>query len=201
MGACTICAVLSAQTPTADHVSGLTLTRRLLVGHTFGELHGELEAGTYDYLPRGELVLALFDLGSGLTPFERDSLILVALNRPGQPSVRELSVNTLLSHFTELQDPLLRSQVLRHAADLALSGTEAAVLQSADRIGSLLQSTAGPESSGYEAEAMAIADIAPGYPSYALAELLRVIAQFSRDRRIVDSCRAAARIILQNLPD
>jgi len=184
-----------------------------LASRSFSNLYFSLQTGSYDAFPQADLVAALFQNESGLTDQEREALVEQLLIRTyevggvssageaGEAGETARSVTTVvLRRFRALGEPSLRARLLTAASELDLPGTEAVVLQSAARMASVLEEDgSGRSSQGYEVEAMALAAVAPHYPSTALAELLRTIAAQSGDRRVVSATRNAARLILTSL--
>ncbi len=186
-------------------ISGLPLLSEIvqydLAGREFSDLYASLRSGHYDAFPQEDLLWALFYSEGGLTDWEREALIEQVLIRASGVSGGEERAGSvvaiILNWFDLLRASSLRARVLEGAGELNLIGTEAAVLSSAQHLSSMLQQDDSRTiAQGYEVEAMALAAAAPRYPSTVLAELLRVIACRSGDRRVVSATRNAARLIL-----
>ncbi|MCK4515389.1 MAG: hypothetical protein KAU31_09040 [Spirochaetaceae bacterium] len=177
-----------------------------IAGREFSDLYASVRSGHYDAFPQEDLLWAVLGNESGLTDAQREALIeqlLVRESRLSGTGERAGSVVTIvLNRFDLLSEPSLRARVLARAGELNLIGTEAAVLHSARHLSSMLQRDGNRSTvQGYEVEAMALAAVAPRYPSTVLAELLRIIAGQSGDKRVVLAIRNAARLILLSPED
>jgi hypothetical protein len=172
-----------------------------LATRSFSELYAAIRAGQYDPFDQGDLVGSIFGTGPRMTELEREALVEQVFIRANDGTATqeksELVTVVLLERFATLQTPTLRARVLGRVDDLGIDGAEEAVLHSAERLSAMLRGY-GERGivQGYEVEAIALAAAAPAYPSTALAELLRVIAMYSSDRRVVAAARDAAREIL-----
>ena len=172
-----------------------------LATRDFSELYAAIRAGQYDPFDQQDLVRSILGTGPGMTAREKEALLeqlFIRVNDGGVAEDRVRSVTAvLLERFAMLETPTLRARVLRRAGELGAAGTEQAVLQSAESLSAMLAGHADlVVVEGYELEATTLAAVAPGYPSTALAELLRIIAMHSTDRRVVTASRDAARQIL-----
>lgn len=192
-------------------ISGSPSVSRIVQYHLafeqFSDLYTAVRSGYYDAFPQQDLLRALLGTEGGLTRMQREILIEQLLIRaypmdraPGMSPVEDsvsVAISLVLHQFDQLRDSGLRARVLATSSELNIVGTEAAVLHSARHISEMLQrNKPGSIAQGYEIEAMALAVVAPRYPSSALAELLRGIAAHSRDQRVVSATRHAARLIL-----
>ena len=177
-----------------------------IAGREFSDLYASVRSGHYDAFPQEDLLWAMFRNESGLTDTQREAVIEQLLVRASGVSGTEETarsvVTIVLNRFDLLSESSLRARVLTRASELNLIGTEAAVLHSAQHLSSMLQQDGNRTiAQGYEVEAMVLAVVAPRYPSTVLAELLRIIAGRSGDRRVVSATRNAARLILLSLED
>ena len=117
--------------------------------------------------------------------------------RESNTAVAEPLVSLLIAHFPQLESWSLRALVLKQAGDYGVTGTAMAAIDSARRISALLrESRDGYVHVPYELEAVALAAVAPLFPSAELAELLRTVAMYSADRTVVAAATASARTIL-----
>ena len=181
-----------------------------LAGEEFSDLYADVGSGKYDAFPQQDLLQAIFYSEGPFADFQREALIEQVLNRACEASrvsgagatsaATESATAMLLGWFDHLGESSLRARVLVSADALYLPGMEAAVLHSAQYLSRMLQEDGSHTiAQGYEIEAMALADVAPHYPSTVLAELLRVISTHSGDRRVVVATRNAARVILRGV--
>ena len=167
----------------------------------FSDLYAAVSSGSYDGLEPNMLVLLILDTEGGLSPVEREALVEYLLIRPLSGSSSRGSMDSatdsLVRRLEEFHSPTLRARVLLLADESGSEGISEAVLNSAQRMATLLSGGSVPQ--GYAVEAMAIAEVAPHYPSVAMAELLRIIAAGSGDRRVAEASRRAARDVLERL--
>jgi len=192
----------------------------------FATVYGGVDAvGTLFGLSAGEAVSTLFRDDTGLTPPERDAVLLLLLVRsrtspPGstevarllEPRIGRIDDWSLIAEV--LAAPRAREAVAGDPDDPAATpgayGQDlVACLEVAERILDELRAEAGPRP-GYERAVIALsarveasrlpedgAAAAGDAAGLALAETLRAIARLSRDPDVVSSARAAARRILR----
>ena len=196
--------------PVAGSPSVSAIVQYHLAGEQFSDLYADLRSGKYDAFPQEDLLQAIFYSEGRFADFQREALIEQVLIRACEASrvsgagatgaAEESATATLLGWFDHLGESSLRARVLAGADELSLPGMEAAVLHSAQYLSGMLQEEGGHAiTQGYEVEAMALASVAPHYPSTVLAELLRVISTHSGDRRVVVATRNAAQVILRSV--
>lgn len=119
------------------------------------------------------------------------------LDKESNDSVVDQVLSLLTAEFSQLVSWSLRALILRQARSRTVTGIEMAVADSAHRISSLLrESRDGHVSEPYEREAVALAEVAPHFPSVALAELLRTVAMFSADPAVVAAVNSSALAML-----
>jgi hypothetical protein len=135
----------------------------------------------------------------------RESAELLVHQLVSNPAVRASTeypavVESVLLNTARLNDWALVATVLYEAERIALPGVERALLQVSERIvGYLTESRTASYTSLYARAGLAVAAIAPVYPSLPLAELLVTISERSRVAALVEGCRAAAESILRTL--
>ncbi len=176
-----------------------TMVQTSLSGKDFSQLASEISSGQLDYLPTVDVALWLIGTESGLSVSEREALIESILMRAQRSAgTDELlqATEVLLWGYEQFRSWTLRARLLALGDRFALPGMTSAVRASAAHLAQSLATSQESSLGGYEIEAVTLGVVAPSYPSLPLAELLRRIAAFSRDERVVTGARGAARQIL-----
>jgi len=215
--------VLLRPTLAAQTVPREELIARAVRARGFATVYGDVDAdGTLLGLSAGEAVSTLFRDDTGLTPLERDAVLLILLARSRtSPSGHAELARLLESRIDRIHDWSLVAEVLSPSGPDGPVGEATVLIEVAERILAELRLERGP-GPGYERAAVALARRveasrppraeagaagatgAPGAAGatgrsadLALAETLREIARRSRDADVVAAARRAARRILE----